>query len=285
MPELPEVETVRNGLSRHLHGERISKVELNREGLRFPFPDGMATALEGRTVIGIDRRAKYLLVRLDAGSIWLIHLGMTGKFTLYNSIDEVPGQIKHDHVVIHTASGKVAVYNDPRRFGIMDIISPGAEDEHSLLGHLGLEPLSDEFDALALASALRGRRSPIKTALLDQRLVVGLGNIYVCEILHRSGVSPNTLAGELVRKDGIPRVSLSRIADEIRQVLVEAIEAGGSTISDFASVDGDLGYFAHSFQVYGREGEPCLGKVCTGTIRRIVQGGRSTFYCSRCQRS
>ena len=284
MPELPEVETVRKGLVRHLQGGTISSVDLRRKGLRFPFPKDMEDRMENRRIEKISRRAKYLLIHLDDESTWLVHLGMTGKFTLFRNESEYEENSKHDHVIIRMENGAIAVYNDPRRFGLMDLIDAGGEQNHRLLAGIGCEPLSDKFNAQSFSKSIENKKSPIKTALLDQRIVAGLGNIYVCEILNRAGVSPRRMASSVASSVGRVDSRCERIVEQTKQVLGEAIAAGGSTISDFAAVDGDLGYFAHSFRVYGREGEPCLTHSCSGKIKRIVQGGRSTFFCSKCQR-
>ena len=284
MPELPEVETVRKGLAKQLLGGSISNVDLRREGLRFPFPKGLKLAMEGRRILQIDRRAKYLLMRFDDGSTLLSHLGMTGKYSIYSS-NEVPEEFgKHDHVVITMADGGVVVYTDHRRFGYMDLIPPGGEQDNRHLSKLGCEPLSAEFDSKMLCEKLRGKKSPIKTALLDQRVVAGLGNIYVCEILFRTGISPRRISSTVSGKSSKVTKRAEMLVKETKHVLLEAIEAGGSTISDFAAVDGDMGYFTHSFQVYGREGENCQNPRCSGIISRISQSGRSTFYCPKCQR-
>ncbi|HJM19209.1 MAG TPA: bifunctional DNA-formamidopyrimidine glycosylase/DNA-(apurinic or apyrimidinic site) lyase [Candidatus Thalassarchaeaceae archaeon] len=284
MPELPEVETVRKGLAKKLLGGKIAHIELRREGLRFPFPKGFKQGLEGRIIEQIDRRAKYLQFRLDGQLTWLVHLGMTGKFTLYSK-NEAPMEYgKHDHVIVTMEDGGVAIYTDHRRFGYMDLIATDEEANHRFFANLGCEPLSDDFDARALCKSLLGKKSPIKTALLDQRVVAGLGNIYVCEILFRAGVSPRRVSSSIAGKGTLVTKRAERLVDETKQVLIEAIEAGGSTISDFAAVDGDLGYFAHSFRVYGREGQSCHNSQCPGIVSRISQGGRSTFFCPKCQR-
>ena len=284
MPELPEVETVRKGLAKQLLGGSISNVDLRREGLRFPFPKGLKLAMEGRRILQIDRRAKYLLMRFDDGSTLLSHLGMTGKYSIYSS-NEVPEEFgKHDHVVITLVDGGVVVYTDHRRFGYMDLIPPGGEQDNRHLSKLGCEPLSAECDSKMLCEKLRGKKSPIKTALLDQRVVAGLGNIYVCEILFRTGISPRRISSTVSGKSSKVTKRAEMLVKETKHVLLEAIEAGGSTISDFAAVDGDMGYFSHSFQVYGREGENCQNPQCSGIISRISQSGRSTFYCPKCQR-
>jgi len=269
MPELPEVETVRRGLLA-LVGKRILSIELNRPNLRFPFPEDM-DSIAGRKIVDIDRRAKYLLIRLEDDLTWLTHLGMTGRF----------GQTlegKHDHVVIDFVDGTRLVYTDPRRFGIMDLIRGGSE--HKLLDHLGPEPLGDAWSGSQLHGSLRGRKISIKTALLNQQIVVGIGNIYASEILFRAGISPKRLA---------KNISLNKadaIYNEAQNVLLTAIEAGGSTLRDgqFRQIDGNLGYFPHEFAVYDREGLKCTTPGCTNQVRRIVQSGRSTFYCGVCQR-
>lgn len=284
VPELPEVETVRRGLVNRLVGRVISRVEVRRDNLRFPFPERMAERMEGRKIEGIDRRAKYLLARLDDGTSWLIHLGMSGKFTLFEAGEEPSEVGKHDHFAMWLDDGGQAIYTDPRRFGVMDLVDTDVANRHRLLSGLGLEPLSDDFDAVAFCELLRGRRTPMKSALLDQRLVAGLGNIYVCEILSRAGVSPKRSAASVGGAGPSPTLRGERLVTATKQVLEEAIEAGGSSISDFANVEGDLGYFSHSFRVYGREGMACLRQGCSGKISRIVQSGRSTFYCPRCQR-
>lgn len=278
MPELPEVETVRRGLIPFLEGQRIHAVELRRPDLRFPFPEGLAQDLEGRVVKSIDRRAKYLLLRLDDGATLLSHLGMSGVWTTIEPEDltAVSGQGKHDHFVLHREDGGMAVYADPRRFGVIDLF----RDSHQMLDGLGPEP--DDLTTAQLCQNLRGRNTPMKTALLDQRVVAGLGNIYVCEILHRAGVSPRRKASTVAGKSRTVRAE--RIVDATHQVIADAIAAGGSTLSDgqFTGVGGELGYFPHEFRVYGREGEHC--RDCDAVILRITQSGRSTFYCPRCQR-
>jgi len=269
MPELPEVETVRRGLS-DLIGKEILSVELNRADLRFPFPEDM-DSIAGRKILNVDRRAKYLLIRLENDLTWLAHLGMTGRFgkTLEG---------KHDHVVIDFVDGTRLVYTDPRRFGIMDLIH--GDDEHKLLSHLGPEPLGSEWNESLLHESIRGRNVSIKAALLDQKIVVGIGNIYASEILFRAGVSPKRLAKNVSKKMS------ERIYNETQNVLLAAIEAGGSTLRDgqFKNTDGKLGYFPHEFAVYDREGENCTSVECSNLIRRVIQSGRSTFYCSHCQR-
>ena len=282
MPELPEVETVRRGLEQHLLGRTVQRVELRRPDLRFPFPTNMAERLTGRRFVRIDRRAKYLCIQLDDEQTWLVHLGMTGRFTLSQADPGNP--MKHDHVLLWLDDGGHVAFNDTRRFGFMDLMDATSLKQHSSLSALGPEPLSTDFNADQLAQSLNGKRTPLKSALLDQRVVAGLGNIYVCEILFRTGLSPRRSAHTLVRTGGQPSPRIERIVAETRAVLEEAIAAGGSTLKDFAGIEGELGYFPHSFRVYDREGEACPTSACSGSIQRIVQSGRSTFFCPRCQR-
>ena len=267
MPELPEVETVRVGLSRSWIGKRIEGVELRRAGLRFPFPEGLEKRLTGRTITAIRRRAKYLLIDLDNEDILLSHLGMSGKWTL----DARECEGKHDHVVIYLDDGSISVYNDPMRFGVLDIYRGTS---HKLLDHLGPEPLED-WTAEDLYEKLQRRKSPIKICILDQKVVVGVGNIYACEALNRSHISPTRKSNKVTKKE------CQVLVNEIKVILAEAIQAGGSTLRDFAGVDGTLGYFPHQFRVYDKEGSEC---ECGGIIERLVQGGRSTFWCSSCQK-
>ena len=287
MPELPEVETVRRGLIPAMEGKRIARAEVRREGLRWPFPAGMAGRLGGARVERLRRRSKYLLADLDTGETLLVHLGMTGRMTVSGVVAPwVPGKFhhshplpeKHDHVVFDMADGARVTFNDARRFGAMDLMPTAGAEAHPLLAGLGPEPLGNDFHADLLAARLKGRRGPIKALLLDQRLVAGLGNIYVSEALHRAGIHPERAGGRI----GRPRLEV--LAREIRAVLSEAIEAGGSSLRDYRQADGELGYFQHSFRVYDREGAPCPTPGCGGTIRRIVQGGRSSYYCPACQR-
>ena len=287
MPELPEVETVRRGLIPALEGRRLLAVEVNRPNLRFAFPDRFAERLTGQRVERIDRRAKYLLVRLSGGETMIGHLGMSGRFSIEvdgaaaqpgDFVHAAPANPKHDHVVFRAEGGVVVRYNDPRRFGYMDLFRTAAEADHPVLGALGPEPHGNEFSGPYLSSVLAGRRTPIKAALLDQSIVAGLGNIYVCEALRRSGISPRRAAAS------IPGVRADRLATAVRAIIVEAIEAGGSSLKDFASTDGALGYFQHRFRVYDRLGAPCPTDGCQGSIQRIVQSGRSTWFCSTCQR-
>ncbi len=297
MPELPEVETVRLGLEKHILGREIMEVELRRKDLRFPFPMDFETNLRDRTILSVDRRAKYLLIRLEGGLTWLCHLGMSGRWTLIgDGIRSRPGRFAngapvgsgdgpHDWVIIHLDDGNRAVYSDHRRFGFMDCFPTTEEGSHRLLCGIGPEPTPNHLTPGELALRLRGRRSPIKTAMLDQRNVAGLGNIYVCEILHRAQVSPRRSAKSIAGKSGITD-RIVRITGATHDVITEAIDAGGSTLQDFRGVDGDeaMGYFTHNFLVYGREGMPCLRGGCEGEVKRIVQSNRSTFYCPSCQR-
>ena len=283
MPELPEVETVRRGLENHLTGRRIERIELRRPDLRFSFPDGFAALLRGRLVESVERRAKYLLIRLDGDATWMCHLGMTGRWTLLGADSSEAADGPHDWVVVHLDDGGRAVFSDHRRFGFMDLFETSEQNQNKFLAKLGPEPTPDHLTPMDMAEGLRGRRTPMKAALLDQRTIAGLGNIYVCEILFRSGISPRRNASSVAGKSGVTK-RVERVTAATHDVIVEAIDAGGSSISDFVNVEGDLGYFSHSFQVYGREGEPCLSEGCEVTIRRIVQSGRSTFYCPNCQR-
>lgn len=282
MPELPEVETVRRGLAPVLEGQRLTRVLQRRPDLRFSFPDKFVERLTGRQVMSVDRRAKYLLVRLDDGQVLIGHLGMSGRMTIFKKGDELPPPGPHDHVVFETDAGATVVFTDPRRFGFMDLVRPGELDSHKMLAKLGPEPLSNAFNGPVLAAALKDRNTPIKAALLDQRVVAGLGNIYVSEALFRSGISPRRKA------KSVQGGRAERLAGRVRDVLLEAIEAGGSSLRDHRQTSGELGYFQHSFAVYGRAGEACPGCDCdiakTGGINQIVQSGRSTFYCARRQR-
>lgn len=286
MPELPEVETVRRGLEPVLVGARLTRVRQNRPDLRFPFPDRFVERLEGATVQRIDRRAKYLLAALDTGETWVTHLGMTGRFTvdgeqLGEFEEAAPIAGKHEHMSLCAVRDGKATrvgFADARRFGFMGLISSDAVETHPWFVGLGPEPLGNGFSGAHLAEAFEGKKQNVKVSLLDQRTVAGLGNIYVCEALYRARISPLIAAGAVSK----PR--LERLAVVVREVLNDAIAAGGSTLKDFANADGGQGYFQHRFDVYGREGKPCLGEGCTGVVRRVVQGGRSTFYCPRCQK-
>lgn len=283
MPELPEVETVRRGLSPVMEGAVIARADVNRPDLRWPFPERMAERLTGKRVIRLRRRSKYVLADLDSGETLLVHLGMSGRMLISGDplgkfVHEHPAAQKHDHVVFHMENGARITFNDPRRFGAMDLMETAHEAEHKLLAVLGPEPLGNDFHEAILVQAFKGRNTPVKSALLDQRIVAGLGNIYVCETLFRAGISPTRKAGR------ISAVRVAALVPIIRDVLAEAIEAGGSSLRDFRQADGELGYFQHSFDVYGREGEPCKTQGCTATILRVVQSGRSSFYCPVCQR-
>ena len=280
MPELPEVETVRRGLAPHLVGRRIVRVDQRRPDLRWPMPPDLVQVLTGALVTNLRRRSKYILADLDRGASLLLHLGMSGRVRIEG---EALGQFhhdasilpRHDHLVLTTEDGTTITLNDARRFGAVDLVREGG---HPLLASLGPEPLDDDFTPARLAAALAGRRTPVKAALLDQRIVAGLGNIYVCEALFRAGIHPARPAGRI----GTDRIA--RLHAAIREVLLAAIEAGGSSLRDHRQASGELGYFQHSFRVYGREGQPCLRMGCGGTVRRIAQGGRSTWYCPACQR-
>ncbi|MEM6304438.1 MAG: bifunctional DNA-formamidopyrimidine glycosylase/DNA-(apurinic or apyrimidinic site) lyase [Pseudomonadota bacterium] len=283
MPELPEVETVRRGLAPVMEGAVIAQADVNRPDLRWPFPARMADRLSGQRVERLRRRSKYILGDLSSGETLLVHLGMSGRMLvsgdpLGNFVHDHPAPEKHDHVVLHMANGARVTFNDPRRFGAMDLMDTVTAEAHKLLAVLGPEPLGNGFNEAHLVAALKGKNTPIKAALLDQRIVAGLGNIYVCEALYRAGIHPARKAG---------RISAARVAalvPIIREVLAEAIEAGGSSLRDFRQADGELGYFQHRFDVYGREGEVCLAPGCGTAVRRIVQSGRSSFYCHSCQR-
>lgn len=286
MPELPEVETVRRGLTPVLEGATLKQSLHRRPDLRFPFPERFAERLNGATVLRVDRRAKYLLMPLSTGETWVTHLGMTGRFTLDGDPlgtfeDVVPTQGPHEHFVACADKAGTLTrlgYADARRFGFMGLIPTDQVDNHPWFKGLGPEPLGNGFSASHLAEAFKGRKQNIKVSLLDQKIVAGLGNIYVCEALYRSHILPTTPAG------AVSRPKLERLATEVRNVLNDAIRAGGSTLKDFANAEGGQGYFQHSFDVYGREGEACRTEACKGVIERIVQGGRSTFFCPRCQK-
>ena len=283
MPELPEVETVRRGLAPVMEGQRIARAEVNRPDLRWPLPDRMADRLTGALIERLRRRSKYILADLDTGETLLIHLGMSGRMLISGAMlgdfhHDHPAPAKHDHVVLHMGQGARITFNDARRFGAMDLMGTTLADDHWLMRDLGPEPFANDFNEDYLVARLAGRNTPIKSALLDQRIVAGLGNIYVCEVLHRAGIHPARKAG---------RIAAARVAGLvplIRQVLEEAIAAGGSSLRDYRQADGELGYFQHGFAVYGREGQPCVTPGCDGTVARIVQSGRSSFFCPRCQR-
>jgi formamidopyrimidine-DNA glycosylase len=292
MPELPEVETVRRGLAPAMLGARIEKVELRRADIRFPFPASFQKRLAGQRIVDMSRRAKYLLFQLDGGETLIAHLGMSGSFRMEKTAVSTPGKFhherskdpKHDHVVLVLDNGWVVTYNDPRRFGFMDLAPTETLEQHPRMRGLGAEPLAPEFDAARLAGLFAGSRAPLKSALLDQKRIAGLGNIYVCEALFRAGLAPSRPAGILADAHGAPTKAATAVSEAIRAVLEEAVEAGGSTLRDHRQANGELGYFQHVFQVYDREGRPCMRERCRGTIMRITQSGRSTFYCSKCQR-
>jgi len=298
MPELPEVETTRRGLAPVMEGQVIDLAQVNRPDLRWPLPQRMAERLTGARVLALRRRSKYILADLDRGETLLIHLGMSGRMLVSVPPEPsplspgergvggervMPGRFhhahpapaKHDHVVLHMGGGARVTFNDARRFGAMDLMATDQAPDHWLIRDLGPEPLGNGFDDAWLAARLAGRRTPIKAALLDQTIIAGLGNIYVCEVLHRAGIHPARLAGA---------VSAPALVPLIRTVLAEAIAAGGSSLRDYRQADGELGYFQHRFRVYGRQGQACAGPGCTGTIARIVQSGRSSFFCPTCQR-
>jgi len=295
MPELPEVETVTRGLREALVGRRIASVELRRKDLRFPFPENFAKNLEGKRILALARRAKYIMASIEGGSCLLIHLGMTGRFTVIGGegkarnlgsfYDEAAAETsaygRHDHVLLTVEDGTRIVYSDHRRFGLMDLFLETDVLSHKLLKGIGVEPLGNDFHAHYLAERFRGKKAPLKSALLDQRIIAGLGNIYVCEALFRARLSPRRKAGTLVRRDRVDE-RLETLVRHIRDVLTEAIAAGGSTLQDFAHTDGASGAFQQRFAVYDRQGKPCA--ACGRPIKRLVQAGRSTFYCSHCQK-
>lgn len=294
MPELPEVETVRRGLEPVLVGNEFARVEQRRPDLRFPLPKRFGERLQGRKIEALDRRAKYLLARLDDGEVLVMHLGMTGRFAIdkANGTAAPPGRFaapqrpvpKHEHIVFHLGDGSAIRYSDVRRFGIMDLVPAATLDSHALFKGLGVEPLGDDLTSEWLAGKLKGKATSIKAALLDQRLIAGLGNIYACEALHRARLSPLKLAGTLTTKSGKPTKKTEALVEGIKAVLQSAIKAGGSSLRDYRHTDGRLGRFQHRFKVYGRAGKPCTRTGCGGIIRRVVQSGRSTFFCPTCQR-
>lgn len=280
MPELPEVETVRAGLLPAMAGQVILRADINRADLRWPFPAKMAERLTGARVLALRRRSKYILADLSSGETLLIHLGMSGRMLVSGLqlgafVQEHPATEKHDHVVFHMENGARVTFNDPRRFGAMDLLDTGRAEQHPLLAEIGPEPLGNGFSQSYLVEKLSRRATPIKSALLDQKLVAGLGNIYVCEVLFRAKIAPDRLARDV--KDA------GRLVAIIRDVLNEAITAGGSSLRDYRQADGELGYFQHGFAVYGREGSECVTPNCGAAIARIVQSGRSSFYCPKCQ--
>jgi len=285
MPELPEVETVRRGLEPVMTAARLTRVEQRRPDLRWPLPERFVERLTGAQILRLRRRSKYILADLSTGETLLIHLGMTGRMLIGQ---EVQGEFvhdpglhpQHDHVVFHLerdGARAQVTFNDVRRFGAMDLVAEGGEGQHWLLASLGPEPLGNSFDAQLLRERFSGRKAPVKALLLDQRIVCGLGNIYVCEALWRAGIAPARGAGRISRE------RLEALVQAVREVLVEAIAAGGSSLRDYRQASGELGYFQHTFAVYGREGEPCRREGCPGVVARMVQSGRSTFHCARCQ--
>jgi formamidopyrimidine-DNA glycosylase len=292
MPELPEVETVRRGLAPVMEGARFDKVEARRGDLRWPLSKDFVKRIEGTKVIGLGRRAKYLLADLSSGDVLLMHLGMSGSFRVAKDGGGTPGryyherskQTLHDHVVFHMSSGAVVSFNDPRRFGMMKLVARREIDDEPLLRWLGPEPLGNEFDAALLAKACQRKKTSLKAALLDQTVVAGLGNIYVCEALNRARLSPTRQASTLATRSGAPHERTALLVDSIKAVLQDAIKAGGSSLRDHRRTDGELGAFQHNFRVYDREGEPCPTPDCKGTVRRFTQNGRSTFYCRVCQK-
>ncbi|MFT5488705.1 MAG: formamidopyrimidine-DNA glycosylase [Paracoccaceae bacterium] len=293
MPELPEVETVRRGLAEVMEGRRVERVEVRRHDLRIPVPDDFDQRLQGRTLEKLGRRAKYLVGEFDDGTVLLAHLGMSGRMIIETPDDEMqkpnpqkPGAFthdpgnhaKHEHIVFHVGNGTVIRFSDPRRFGLMTLTDRESFASHKLISHLGPEPTGEEFTGPVLAARLRGKKTPIKAALLDQRVVAGVGNIYACEALYAAGISPTRQAATVQGRRA------DRLATAIREVLDDAIAAGGSSLRDHVAPTGELGYFQHSFKVYGRTGEPCPGCDCGQSVQRIVQSGRSTFYCAKRQR-
>jgi formamidopyrimidine-DNA glycosylase len=293
MPELPEVETVRRGLAPVMEGARFTKVEAHRSDLRWPLPKDFVQRLQGQTVEKLERRGKYLLASLSSGEVLIMHLGMSGSFhvaqdgrahapgSLYHA---PPRRSAHDHVQFHMSSGALINFNDPRRFGMMKLVRRADLQKEPLLLMLGPEPLAPEFEARVLARLCEGRKTSLKAALSDQRIVAGLGNIYVCEALHRARLSPTRRASSIATRAGLPNARAGALVKAIKAVLQEAIRVGGSSLRDHRRTDGALGDFQHAFRVYDRAGRPCPRRGCTGTIKRIVQGGRSTFFCAVCQR-
>jgi formamidopyrimidine-DNA glycosylase len=277
MPELPEVETVRRGLQSTVEGYCLTYVETRRRDLRIPFPDDFENRLTGRRVQRLWRRAKYIMADLDGGETLVIHLGMSGHIAVYKTLLDDVGRGKHDHVIFDTGAPARIVFTDHRRFGLMTLVETAAIDSHPLFRQLGIEPLSRQMGAAHLAQVLKGKKTPIKSALLDQRVIAGLGNIYVCEALWRSRISPKRITAKL------KPAQIDALAPAIKEVLRDAVKAGGSTLRDHRQTNGELGYFQKSFAAYDREGERCLRRGCSGLIRRIVQSGRSTFYCPVCQ--
>ena len=304
MPELPEVETVRRGLEPVLTGQRLARVDQRRANLRFPFPERFVARLQGRSIERLDRRAKYLVAHLDSGEALIMHLGMTGRFTIeaggpaqqpgafkhsagkHSAGEHAAGDhAKHDHVVFETEAGVTVTYNDARRFGFMELTASDTLAAHPLMRDIGIEPLGAELTPEFVALAAEGKRADLKAFLMDQRIICGLGNIYVCETLYRARLSPTKPSSRIATLRGLPKPAAERLVPHIREVLTQAIGAGGSTLRDYQHTDGSLGYFQHTFAVYGREGEPCRTEGCTAKIKRIVQSNRSTFFCPSCQRA
>ncbi len=296
MPELPEVETVRRGLQPFVEGAMIAKAVLNRPNLRFPFPDNLAKAIEGSTITALERRAKYLIWHLDNGQSLIVHLGMSGSFRIVSSDDYRPGAFHHarseakvhDHIVLTIQRQGTCdthiIYNDPRRFGFVLMAATSELTRHKLIRDLGIEPLSNSFDGDVLFEKYAGKSTTLKAALLNQSLIAGIGNIYACEALWAARLSPTSLASSLAKKSGGKSSLADELAASIRDILTRAIEAGGSTLRDHRQADGELGYFQHSFNAYGRTGQQCRHSDCSGLIDRIVQNGRSTFFCASCQK-
>ena len=287
MPELPEVETVRRGLAQAMEGRRIEHIEVRRRDLRFPVPEDFEQRLSGRTLLTLGRRAKYLVGTFDDDTVLLAHLGMSGRMVIETEQDRnMPGRFEHgtaahdahEHIVFRVGNGTIIRFSDPRRFGMMLLTDTQEYPSHRLIRHLGPEPTGEEFTGPVLAARLKGKKTPIKSALLDQRVVAGVGNIYACEALFDAGISPRRSAAT------VQGTRAARLADAVRAVLARAIEAGGSSLRDHVAPTGELGYFQHSFSVYGREGEPCPGCDCGKSIQRITQAGRSTFLCTKRQR-
>lgn len=288
MPELPEVETVRRGLAEVMEGRRVERIEVRRYDLRIPVPADFIDRLQGRTLEKLGRRAKYLVGTFDDGTVLLAHLGMSGRMIIETPDDPpaAPGAFTHDpgghgaheHIVFHVGNGTVIRFSDPRRFGLMTLTNSAGLADHKLIRHLGPEPVGPDFTGPVLAARLKGKNTPIKAALLDQRVVAGVGNIYACEALYAAGLSPRRKAST------VQGARADRLAVVVRDVLDDAIAAGGSTLKDHVAPTGELGYFQHSFKVYGREGEPCPGCDCGGAVKRLVQSGRSTFFCAKRQR-
>src|SRR5215211_5282866 len=293
MPELPEVETVRRGLEPVMDGARFAKVEARRQDLRWPLPPSFSSHLQGKTVRGLGRRGKYLLLDLSSGEVLMMHLGMSGSFHVFQGgkqadtaryHHEREKHAAHDHVVFHMSNGAIVTFNDPRRFGFMKLTPREELDQQPWMRAMGPEPLGNEFDAAMLARACQGKKTSLKAALSDQKVVAGLGNIYVCEALHRARLSPKRRASTIATRTGAPNERASRLVAGIRNVLNDASKAGGSSLRDHRRTDGEIGLFQHNFRVYDRAGKPCPTPGCNGTIKRIVQTGRSTFFCPVCQK-